>query len=114
MPVYKLNIQATCAELMAQEVTCLVCLTSQAVGHTRVEGGPFDGRLLLVHCLGCVPMPGAVEEGAVVGLVKEALLDYAQSGLLDVRTGGPGPRGEPVLIHGDHSDPWPSIGEDRL
>lgn len=84
----------------------MVCVDALAVGHTRVSGGAFHGRLLLVHCAACVP---PVDDGQAVDRIKMVLIELAKVGLLDVTTGGPGVAGEPSLIHGDHADPWPDF-----
>lgn len=107
-PTWTLNIEATCERIMAEGVTCMICRDALADGHTRVSGGVFDGRLLVLHCTDCVP---PVDDGEAVGRIKNLLRQHVQLGLLAI-TGGPGPNGEPSIIHGDHIDPWPTYPDD--
>jgi hypothetical protein len=104
---WSLNIESHCERVASQGLTCMICEQELAVGHTRVGGGgPFDGRLLLIHCQTCVP---PVHDPIAIRRVKGSIVTFVMLGWIDPHTGGPGPEGEPALPHGDHYDPWPAF-----
>lgn len=104
-PIYTLDISGNCDSLANENYTCMICCEQTATSHTRVSGGPYDGRLLMVHCHDCIHLPD-LDEG--FARIKGTLVQLAMAGLVDVVTGGPGLNGEPQLLHGDHFDPWPT------
>jgi len=99
-----LCVSSHCSKVVGEGIACMICNANPAVGHTRAGGGPFDGRLLLLHCDTCVPPE---DDGLVLGRIRLALAELANEGHLDPATGGPGPLGPPEVRHDDHMDPWP-------
>ena len=92
--VWGVHVSRICQDTVAGSgMRCMIepC-RADAAGHVVVEGGPHDGRCVAVTCL----HHGSAEG---FGAVREMLIHWAATGLLDLETGGPGPHGEPQVWH---------------
>lgn len=101
-PLWTITISAHCSTLIAEGYGCMAELTegctALATGHVQVDGGPYDGSVVVVVCAEHIGNPDNIDA------VRAVLAQCVTAGFLDLHTGGPGPLGYPRVRHGDHID----------